>query len=690
MGYSALDQSLVGVKGIGIQKARQFEEMGIHTVRDLLFYFPYRYVDYQVKDLATTNHGEKITVEGTIYGQPVSKRLPKKRSLVSVKVVVDHFMVTAIWFNRAYLKNQLQSGRPILLTGKWDKYRLQITVSEHEFLDTSKTTKKGHLVPVYSLPSDLGLTQSGFRKIIDQAIRQYYYALEDYLPQEVIDKYKLYTLKESIRAIHFPNDRLDGKMARRRLVYDELLLYQMRIQLLKKLNRQNWPGIKRKIEFDKVKAFIRSLPFSLTDAQLRVIGEILGDMEQSYAMNRLLQGDVGSGKTVVAAVALYANFLSGYQGALMVPTEILAEQHAASLKNLFANTTIQVELLTGSLTEKNREAVIGRLQMGLTDVVVGTHALIQEDVYFKQLGLVITDEQHRFGVEQRAILRRKSDHLSPDVLYMTATPIPRTLAITAYGDMDVSIIDQYPAGRKKVETHWVRPKQFEKVLAFIDKHVRKGRQAYVIAPLIEESDKLDVQNAIDIYQQLGDFFPNFKIGLMHGRLKPKEKDEVMSQFIKNEVQILVSTTVVEVGVNVPNATIMVIYDADRFGLAQLHQLRGRVGRGEHQSYCILVADPKSETGKERMRIMEQTNNGFEISRRDLELRGPGDFFGVKQSGLPEFKLADLMQDYRTLEVAKKDAEFLIHGEVFWHDLKWEKLRIELERVGGLFEQVLEG
>ncbi|MFV9509913.1 ATP-dependent DNA helicase RecG [Tepidibacillus sp. LV47] len=690
MGFSVLDQSLVGVKGIGEKRVRQFQEMGIQSIRDLLFYFPYRYEDYQIKDLATALHGEKVTVEGTIYGHPATKRLSKNRDLISVKVVIDHFIVTATWFNRAFLKNQLQKGRPILLTGKWDKYRLQITVSEYEFLDTVKTTKKGHLIPVYSLPADLGLTQANFRKIMEQAIRQYYYAIEDYLPKEVIDKYKLYTLKESIRAIHFPHDHRDGKLARRRLVYDELLFYQMKIQLLKKLNRQNWPGIKRKIDVDKVKSFIHSLPFSLTNAQKRVIKEILGDMEQSYAMNRLLQGDVGSGKTVVAAAALYANYLSGYQGALMVPTEILAEQHMESLKKLFANTPIQVEVLTGSLTEKNRKAVIGRLQMGLTDVVVGTHALIQEDVYFKRLGLVITDEQHRFGVEQRALLRRKSDNFSPDVLYMTATPIPRTLAITAFGDMDVSIIDEYPAGRKKVETHWVRPKQFAKVLAFVEQQVRKGRQAYVIAPLIEESDKLDVQNAIDIYQQLCEFFPNFKIGLMHGRLKPKEKDEVMNRFLKNEVQILVSTTVVEVGVNVPNATIIVIYDADRFGLAQLHQLRGRVGRGEHQSYCILVADPKSETGKERMRIMEQTNDGFEISRRDLELRGPGDFFGVKQSGLPDFKLADLIQDYRTLEAAKKDAEILIHGEEFWSDPKWRHLKFELERTGVFLQQVIEG
>jgi len=690
MNYSVMEQGLIGVKGIGEQKAKKLQEMGIQSIRDLLFYFPYRYVDFQVKDLSTAAQGEKVTVEGVLYSEPITKRLPKNRNLISVKVIVDHLLITATWFNRAFIKSQLQSGRPILLTGKWDKHRLQLTVSEHEFLDTAKETKKGNLVPMYSLPSEIGLNQVTFRKIVEQAIQQYYHAMEDYLPQRVINRYRLYTLKESIRGIHLPKDMMDGKLARRRLVYDELLLYQMKIQMFKKLNRQNWPGIKRVILYDQVKKFIRQLPFSLTSAQLRVIKEILSDMEQEFSMNRLLQGDVGSGKTVVAAIALYANYLNGYQGALMVPTEILAQQHLQSLQQLFSSTPIQLELLTGSLTEKQRQSVLGSLQMGLTDVVIGTHALIQDDVFFKQIGLVITDEQHRFGVEQRSVLRRKSDRLSPDVLYMTATPIPRTLAITAYGDMDVSIIDQYPKGRKTVETHWIKPSQFLKVLSFIEKHLNLGQQAYVIAPLIEESDKLDVQNAIDIHQQLTEILPNHQIGLMHGRLKTKEKDEIMAQFIENEVQVLVSTTVVEVGVNVQNATIMVIYDADRFGLAQLHQLRGRVGRGNRQSYCILIADPKSEVGKERMRIMEETNDGFEISRRDLELRGPGDFFGVKQSGLPEFKIADLIQDYRTLEVAKKDAELLIHGRIFWNDPEWERLKHELERVGGFQQKIVEG
>ena len=690
MAYRVFEQELVGVKGIGEQKAKKFQEIGIKTIEDLLFTFPTRYVDYQVKDLGTAEHGEKVTVEGVIYSQPVLKRLNKSRNIISVKMVVDHLVITASWFNRSFLKNQLQVGRPMLVTGKWDKHRLQITVSEQEFLDTTKTTKKGHLLPMYSIPGDWGMSQIGIRRIYEQTIQQYYYAIEDYLPQQVVDRYKLYSLKEAIRGIHFPKDAEDGRFARRRLVYDELLIYQMRIQLLKKLNRQNWPGIKRKVQFEKVKAFIRSLPFSLTKAQLRVLKEILTDMEQNYSMNRLLQGDVGSGKTVVAALALYANMLDGYQGALMVPTEILAEQHAESLKKLFAGMNIQIDLLTGKLTEKQRKTVKGSLQLGLTDIVVGTHALIQEDVFFKQLGLVITDEQHRFGVEQRAILRKKSNELTPDVLYMTATPIPRTLAITAYGDMDVSIIDEYPEGRKQIETHWVKPAQFSKVITFIEQQVARGRQAYVIAPLIEESEKLDVQNAIDIHMQLSQVLSHYQVGLMHGRLKPKEKEEVMAQFVQNELQILVSTTVVEVGVNVPNATVMVIYDADRFGLAQLHQLRGRVGRGEYQSYCILVADPKSETGKERMRIMEETNDGFEISRRDLEIRGPGDFFGVKQSGVPEFKLADLIQDYRTLEVAKRDAEFLIHGEEFWKDEIWNRLKIELEKSGGFQEVVVEG
>ncbi len=437
---------------------------------------------------------------------------------------------------------------------------------------------------------------------------------------------------------------------------------------------------------EKVKGFIGQLPFPLTNAQKRVVNEILKDMKADYSMNRLLQGDVGSGKTVVAAIALYATVVAGFQGALMVPTEILADQHYKSLQEWLEPMGIQVAVLTGSTSTRQRRDILAQLQSGMLNVVVGTHALIQEDVFFANLGLVITDEQHRFGVEQRKVLREKG--LTPDVLFMTATPIPRTLAITSYGEMDVSIIDEMPAGRKKIETYWVKHTAFEQMLQFVEKELRNGRQAYVICPLIEESDKLDVQNAIDVHAQLSHYYQGrFQVGLMHGRLASKEKDEIMGKFVNNEIHVLVSTTVVEVGVNVPNATVMVINDAERFGLAQLHQLRGRVGRGADQSFCILIADPGSEVGKERMRIMTETNDGFVVAQRDLELRGPGDFFGTKQSGLPEFKLADITQDYRMLEVARQEAAALVQQEEFWVQKEFSPLRRYLRQDEYFMERI---
>ncbi len=448
------------------------------------------------------------------------------------------------------------------------------------------------------------------------------------------------------------------------------------------MEREQVSGKGLPISDEVIAEFIETLPFSLTAAQQRVVGEISKDLRGAYRMNRLLQGDVGSGKTIVAAICMYAVVKAGYQAALMVPTEILAEQHVQSLQKILAPLAVRVELLSGSIKGKKRSERLEDLQNGHLPIIVGTHALIQEDVVFQQLGLVITDEQHRFGVEQRRILREKGEN--PDVLFMTATPIPRTLAISAFGDMDVSVIDQMPAGRKEIETYWAKPDMLERVLDFVEKELERDKQAYVICPLIEESDKLDVQNAIDVHSLLKQHFSErYQVGLMHGRLHSSEKEEVMEQFSRNEQQILVSTTVVEVGVNVPNATVMIIYDAERFGLAQLHQLRGRVGRGDAQSYCILLADPKSEVGKERMRIMTETNDGFVLSERDLELRGPGDFFGAKQSGLPDFKLADVVHDYRALEVARQDAVKLIYSEQFWQDDSFHALRLQLEREGVL-------
>lgn len=676
---TAYEAPLSQLHGVGEERAKAFAGLGIHSIGDLLEYFPTRYEDYRVRDLTEVKDGERVTLAGTVYGEPSVRFYGKGKSRISVKVVMDRVVVTAVWFNQTFVKNKLSPGKEILITGKWDKHKLQVTVSEMTEADSERAAKRGELAPVYPLGGDV--THNLLRKSIQQALRQYGKEIPEILPSYIVERYRLMPRVDAFHSIHFPANAEEGRQARRRIMFEELFLFQLKMQTLRRVNRQQTEGVAMSIPMEEVRQFVASLPFPLTEAQKRVVKEILDDLRSPHAMNRLLQGDVGSGKTVVAAIALIAAVKAGYQGALMVPTEILAEQHVQSLTSLLSPHGIEVALLSGSLTAKRRREVISSLQMGLIDIAVGTHALIQEDVFFSRLGLVITDEQHRFGVEQRRILRSKG--LSPDVLFMTATPIPRTLAITAFGDMDVSTIDQMPAGRKPIETTWKKHDQFPAVLEQMRHELRKGRQAYVICPLIEESEKLDVQNAIDVHAQLTQVFPEFGVGLMHGRLPAKEKDAVMQAFLAGEYAVLVSTTVVEVGVNVPNATYMVVYDAERFGLAQLHQLRGRVGRGSEQSYCVLIADPKSEIGKERMRVMCETTDGFELSQRDLELRGPGDFFGTKQSGVPEFKVADLLSDYKALEVARQETARLVAEDVFWRDAEYRWLRAYLKREGVL-------
>jgi len=668
------------VKGVGPQKAEWLHELGIHTVQDLIEYFPFRYEDYRLRDLSEVTDGEKITVQATVCGAPYVQMYGRNKSRMAVKVIVSGVPVQSVWFNRHFLKDRLQPGIDIVLTGKWEARRRQITVSECEF-PNSRTHQAGSLQPVYSISGEV--TQKWMRSVIRQALTQYGSLIEEVLPPELIERRGLLSRREAVFSVHYAENVEEGQAARKRMVYEELLLFQLKLQALKAMNKQRTSGIAHPIEDGVVEQFVRRLPFQLTNSQKQVIDEIIHDLRQPWSMNRLLQGDVGAGKTVVAAAALYAVVMAGSQGALMAPTEILAEQHLRSLKQMFEPFGIQVELLVGSMTERQRRDVLAALQMGMIDVIVGTHALIQEDVYFRRLGLVITDEQHRFGVNQRAILRRKG--MDPDVLTMTATPIPRTLAITAFGDMDVSTLRELPKGRKPVRTYWVKHDMLPRIITFMGKEMQAGRQCYVICPLIEESEKLDVQNALDLHAQLQQAYPNFLVGLLHGRMQNAEKDEEMRRFKDGESQLLVSTTVVEVGVDVPNATVMVIYDADRFGLSQLHQLRGRVGRGEHQSHCILIADPKSEVGRERMRIMTETNDGFEVARRDLELRGPGDFFGTKQSGLPEFRFADMMNDFEILEMARDDAAELVQRCDFWTAAEYLPLRELLQR-----EKVLSG
>ncbi|GIP20314.1 ATP-dependent DNA helicase RecG [Paenibacillus sp. J22TS3] len=671
--------SVKQVSGVSALKEGELHAFGVFTVQDLLEYYPFRYEDYRLRSLSEVKDGEKVTVQAKVMGLPVLQRYGKK-SRLTCKVMADEWMFTATWFNRHFLKDQLTPGREVTLTGKWDLRRAQMTVSESEFPDKG-VIRSGSLQPVYSVGGNI--TQAWMRKTVGQALTQFGEMIPEILPEELVRKYDLMPRKQAILRIHQPLDSEEGQRARSRMVYEELFLFQLKLQAYRAMNHERMDGVVHTVDNATVREFVRSLPFELTDAQKKVELEILKDMRSPFCMNRLLQGDVGSGKTVIAAIALYAAVKSGCQGAFMVPTEILAEQHVRSLAKLFEPFGVTVGLLTGSVNGRKRKDLLASLQMGLTDVVVGTHALIQEDVYFRKLSLVVTDEQHRFGVNQRSILRRKG--FNPDVLTMTATPIPRTLAITAFGDMDVSTLSERPKGRKPISTYWVKHDKMDRVLGFISREIGQGRQAYLICPLIEESEKLDVQNAIDLYVSMSQAFPDFKVGLLHGRMTAAEKEEVMREFYANEVQLLVSTTVVEVGVDVPNATLMIVMDADRFGLSQLHQLRGRVGRGEHASYCVLIADPKSEVGQERMKVMTETDDGFEVARRDLELRGPGDFFGTKQSGVPEFRIADMVSDFAVLEAAREDAAHLVGEEAFWTSPAYGPLRHYLQR-----EQILQG
>ncbi|KIL47679.1 ATP-dependent DNA helicase RecG [Jeotgalibacillus campisalis] len=663
-----MNESVLTLNGVGEETAQQLQDMGIHTINDLINYLPYRYDDFRMKDLSEAAHEERVTVEGRIHSEPSLQFFGKKKSRLTLRLLSGPHSIKVTFFNQPYLKKKLNVQDMITVTGKWDRHRQIITAQTYKL---GPQQGEEEFSPVYPLKGSM--TNRTLKKLIQQALKHYADKIADPIPEGLLAKYKLLDRRQALEGIHFPSNPDAMKQSRRRFVYEEFFLFQLKMQALRKVEREQSKGISINYVKDDLTAFISRLPFPLTDAQKRVLKEILIDMKSPHRMNRLLQGDVGSGKTVVAAISLLAAITAGYQGALMVPTEILAEQHAESLNELFQPIGMNVALLTSSVKGKRRTLLLEKLAAGDIDILIGTHALIQEEVNFKNLGLVITDEQHRFGVNQRRVLREKGE--SPDVLFMTATPIPRTLAITVFGEMDVSIIDEMPAGRKPIQTYWAKENMLDRILVFMEKELANGRQVYVICPLIEESEKLDVQNAIDVHVQLEQyFFGRFTVGLMHGRLHADEKEKVMKAFSENQFHVLVSTTVVEVGVNVPNASLMVIYDAERFGLSQLHQLRGRVGRGSDQSYCILLADPKNEVGKERMKIMTETNDGFVLSEKDLELRGPGDFFGRKQSGLPEFKVADMVHDYRALEIARDDAHQLIESQEFWEEQHYAVLR----------------
>lgn len=659
VGEKMLQESITKIAGVGEKRAQALADLGIETIEDLLSYYPFRYDDIKERNLAEINDQEKVTIKGIVVSPPVVNRFGYKKSRLQFRMMQDHDVFGVSFFNQPYLKDKIEVSEDIAVYGKWDAKRNSLTG-----MKILGANQEGDFAPIYHVSKVV--RQQTLVDLIKKAFARFKDEIEENLPLSLIEKYRLMSRKEAMYAMHFPNSPDEHHQAKRRVVFEEFFLFQMKIQGLKKEEKSEKYGIVIAYDVERVKTFTQHLPFKLTNAQKRVTNEICRDFLLPKHMQRLLQGDVGSGKTVVAAIALYAAFTAGFQGALMVPTEILAQQHLASLNQLLDPLEVNTALLTSSTKQKERQQIIEQLQQGEIDIVVGTHSLIQEGVDFSNLGLVITDEQHRFGVNQRKGLREKG--FQPDVLFMTATPIPRTLAITTYGEMDVSVIDEMPAGRLPVETRWIKRGQLNDALKNAQLELKNGRQMYVICPLIEESETLDVQNAVELYEDLKDFFaPEFATGLLHGKMKNEEKEAIMAAFKENEIQVLVSTTVIEVGVDVPNATTMLIIDADRFGLAQLHQLRGRVGRGKEASYCILVANPKNELGKERMKIMTETNNGFVVSQKDLELRGPGEVFGFKQSGLPEFVAADIVADANVLEVAKDEAQKL------WQQKNWQLL-----------------
>ena len=660
-----LETEVQYVKGVGDKLAQVLSKLNLYTLGDLLFHLPRRYEDRRhFRKIAHARIGEAVTVSGKL----VTVDNVKVRNLTLTKAYLDDGsgVLELVWYNQPYMKDTLNKLRnsQIVAYGiiKESPYGLQMETPEWEDLpdgaDPDSLLSVNRIVPIYPLTE--GIRQKRMRQIIWNAV-QYAHLAPEILPRSVRERLGLMPIQQAIAQIHFPDSEQAIDPARQRLVFEEFFLMQLGVGMQRLRTRQE-RGIAMRIDADRLNEMLhRLVPFELTNAQKRVIREIWSDMAQPHPMNRLLQGDVGSGKTIVAAAAMLAAIDNQYQAAMMAPTEILAEQHYINLHRLFQPLGISVELLVGRLSNKQRQQARERIATGRGMVAVGTHALIQEGVEFARLGLAIVDEQHRFGVLQRAALRDKG--VMPHVLVMTATPIPRTLTLTLYGELDVSIIDELPPGRKPVRTHWKTPEERLKVYAGVRKLVEQGRQAYVICPLIDESDKLQVRAAEQMAEHLQkDVFPDLRVGLLHGRMKPAEKEAVMDAFRAGELQILVSTTVIEVGVDVPNAAAIVIEDADRFGLAQLHQLRGRVGRSEHQSYCVLIANPKSDDGQRRMDIMTRTNNGFLIAEEDLRIRGPGEIYGTRQSGMPSFRVADLVKDMRLLEVARQEAFHLLEHD----------------------------
>jgi len=681
-----LNSPIQYLKGIGPKKAKLFHKIGIYTIEDLFYYFPRRYEDRrQFLSINQLKEGEFKTIKAKILS--ISEKESWKRKdfkILEVRVADETGEIFCVWFNQPYLKEYFKTGQDLILYGRIERYGKRLQINSPEFEIISKDLKEsldiGRISPIYPLPS--GLTQRKFRQFIKSALDEYLTSLNDFLPYDLRSRNNLLNLAKAILNIHFPEDFNLQKQAYERLSFEEFFLFQLPLAL-RKLKKYQKPGIAHHSEGKLLKDFILHLPFKLTPSQVRVIAEIKSDMAKPYPMHRLLQGEVGSGKTIVAASSSLIAIESGYQVAFMVPTEILAKQHYAVLGSWFSGLSnkIRMGLLTSSLSQKEREKMLEEIKAAKIDLIIGTHALLEEEVEFKKLGLVVIDEQHKFGVGQRALLPQKG--INPDVLIMTATPIPRTLAITIYGDLDLSVITDLPPERKPVKTMHYFTYQRQEVYNFLKQQLKKGYQAYIIYPTIEETYRRNILNynkeenlwsivpsgikgAKKMYETLKNTeFKDFKLGLIHGRLKQKEQDIMMQKFKEKKLDILIATTVLEVGIDVPNANIMIIEYAENFGLAQLHQLRGRIGRGKEESYCILISDLPTQEAKMRIETLIKYSDGFRIAEEDLKIRGPGEFFGRRQHGLSELKIAHPLTQMQLLKKARQEALRLVSKDPFF-------------------------
>lgn len=653
------DDKISCVKNIGETREKQLNKLGIVTVQDLLEYFPRDYDDRSIlKQISELKKGDNASFRGRVLTEASLLRRGKM-TMVRVGIGDESGMLEAVWFNQPYMKNMMAKGREFIFTCKIGERngRLQAESPETEAVSSEENLNVGRIVPVYTLPKRL--SQKTIRSVIYSVLSQLTIQMEDFLPDHIRKKYKLCDRAYAIKNIHFPESDDAFFAARRRLVFEELFMLQFKLlQLKENVSKKNSRVVIKDCDLTLLK---NALGFQLTQAQERVLGEIYTDMASGMEMNRLIQGDVGCGKTAVAMLAAYGVVEKGFQAVLMAPTDVLANQHYKDFCRIFGSLGINCVLLTSGLKKKERTAAYKDIAEGSAQMIIGTHALIQEAVEYKNLGLVITDEQHRFGVRQRQLLSEKGEN--PHVLVMTATPIPRTLALILYGDLDISSIDSLPPGRQKIDTFFVNHNYDQRLYAFIKKQVERGRQAYVICPMIEESDKVELRAVLNYTDELKvNHLQGLSVECVHGKMKNDEKQKIMADFSQGNIDVLVSTTVIEVGINVPNANLMIVENAERFGLSALHQLRGRVGRGSEKSYCVLVSDSKTKVATERMKIMCSTNDGFVISEKDLKLRGPGDFFGTRQHGLPEMKIANLYKDIDILKDVRDCAMYILQTD----------------------------